>query len=432
MLTLWSTGSRWQEDKTADGVVKGRVTALFLSEAAIRYTPAVTRGIDTPASNCLQDGKHQPGLFFVHVFDTNLLVLYDNKNRFFGGGFMNSLRALKKATFTDVLDYGIFLFRKHFKEILILNLIFNIPAMILLTVFNPVFTEQYGNLLNPAGMVTVDPNEILPSMLTLYAMLFGSVVLQGIYTLTLKNFMEGSIVKIIYSDIVLNRKRTVKQAVKECFSQFGMLLLGRMLYILIQCAVFAVLYIVLVAGMFALSFGIIGMSAAGFTSPKTAVVMGASGILIVAVTIIFILMTVGFFCGKYWMFLPAICIEQQKAGSSIGRCNSIGRNGFFLIGLTFASGYILVWLFPFVVSSVFSIVSLVSGNFDIELLRIGTVITQIFSEILRPLLTCILTALYITLRVKREGLDMEITLRKIRLEEIERRKYLLQEAPDAN
>lgn len=132
------------------------------------------------------------------------------------------------------------------------------------------------------------------------------------------------------------------------------------------------------------------------------------------------------------MFLPAICIEQQKAGSSIGRCNSIGRNGFFLIGLTFASGYILVWLFPFVVSSVFSIVSLVSGNFDIELLRIGTVITQIFSEILRPLLTCILTALYITLRVKREGLDMEITLRKIRLEEIERMKYLLQEAPDAN
>jgi len=53
---------------------------------------------------------------------------------------MESLRPLQRAKFTDVLDYGIFLFRKHFKKLFIINLIFNIPVMLLLAILNPVFT----------------------------------------------------------------------------------------------------------------------------------------------------------------------------------------------------------------------------------------------------------------------------------------------------
>lgn len=344
---------------------------------------------------------------------------------------MVSLRPLQKAGFADVLDYGIFLFRKHFKSLLVINLIFNIPVMLVITILNPVFTEQYWNFINPLDITAINPDEIFSSAITFYAMLFGSLLLQVIYFVTLKNVMEGSIVKILYADVVLEQKKTVKQAVKECFRQFGTLFLGRMLYILIQGVVITVLYIILIAGMFAISFGLVGLIASTYNTPWLALALSSLLILIITVLVFFVLIAVGYYYGRFWMFLPAICIEQQKAGSSISRGGDLGRNGFYIIGLSFTFGYIMFLLFPTVISLVFNIVNTFSGNMDIELFRISTVVTQLFSEILRPLLTCIMTALYITLRVKREGLDIELNLWEIKQEEAEKNKRWFSEAPNA-
>lgn len=342
---------------------------------------------------------------------------------------MNSLRPLQKAKFTDVLDYGIFLFKKHFKKLFIINLVFNIPAMLFITIFNPVFNAQYWRLIVAAR--TMDVN-LFSSMLTMYAMLFGLLALHVIYSVTLMNVAEGSMIKILYADTILNREKTVKQAVKECFKQFGTLSLGRLLYILIQSAVFLVLYIVLLVIMLVFSVNVVGIAAAFSVSSGAGIILVVIGVLAVAAALFFIILTVCYFYGKYWMFLPAICVEQQKAGASFGRCNSLGRNSFFLVGLTFAAGNILVWFFPFVISSVFSTANTLSGNLDVNLLRVSTVLTQLFSEVLRPVVTCILTALYITLRVKREGLDMEMTLWEIKHEDTEKKNRWLQEAPNAN
>lgn len=345
---------------------------------------------------------------------------------------MGALRPLQKANFTDVLDYGIYLFKKHFKSLFIINLIFNIPVMLVLTVFNPIFTEQYWNLLNPTDLEVTGPEEIISSLFTMYAMLFGLLGLQGLYAVTLKNVMEGSIVKIIYADTVLNQKRTVKQVIKECFNQFGTLFLGRLLYILIQSAVFIILYIVLIIVMFAVTFGIAGIVITSFANTGITIVLSVLAALILIGIVFFISLTVAFYYGRYWMFLPAVCIEQKKAGSGIGRCNSLTKGNFFLIGLTMVFGYLFTGLFPLMVNLIFNAVSLYSGNFDVELFRIGTAVTQILSEILRPLITCIMTALYITLRVKREGLDLEMTLWDIKREEAYRKKTWMAEAPDVN
>ncbi|HEY8420891.1 MAG TPA: hypothetical protein VIL05_04015 [Thermoclostridium sp.] len=345
---------------------------------------------------------------------------------------MESLRPLQKAAFTDVLDYGVFLFRKNFKKLFIINLIFNIPVMLLLTILNPIFTQQYWNIFDAADMIAADPGEIFSSIFTLYAMMFGSLALQGIYSVTLKNVIEGSIVKILYADTVLNQNRSIKQVIRECFGQFGTLFLGRLIYILIQCAVFIALYIVFFIGIFMVAFSTMGLAVTSMASPVISVILTVLGVLIALGALFIISILVGYFYGKYWMFLPAICIEQQKAGSSIGRCNDLGKNGFKLIGFSFAFGYMLIWLLPFTVSSAFSVAGLISGDYDVGMIRISTVITQIFSEVLRPLLTCILTALYITLKVKREGLDLEVALWEIKREEIERKKRMHQEAPNAN
>ncbi|HZK26302.1 MAG TPA: hypothetical protein VFD00_02005 [Thermoclostridium sp.] len=345
---------------------------------------------------------------------------------------MKSLRPLQRAAFTDVLDYGIFLFKKHFKKLFIINLIFNIPVMLLLTIFNPVFTQQYWGLVDPNAIIMNTPNEMFSSMFTLYAMLFGSLGLQGIYAITLKNVWEGSIVKILYADAVLNQERTIKQVIKECFNQFGTLLLGRLLYILIQSAIFIAIYIVILIGVFAVVFGIMGIGTTAFIAPWLSVALIILGVLVAIAVILFITITVGALYGRFWMFLPSVCIEQQKAGTSIGRGGSLGKNSFFLVGLTFISANILIGLLPLIVNVSISFISLASGNLDVELFRAGAVVTQLFAEILRPLITCILTALYITLRVKGEGLDMEVTLWEIKKEEQDRKKRWLSEASNAN
>jgi len=337
---------------------------------------------------------------------------------------MESLRPLNKAKFTDVLDYGIFLFKKHFKKIFLLNLMLNIPFLLLTAALNPMFSGYYEKILNQQ----TDPPAMLSSIFSLYAVLFVFLAVYAIHGFTLKNILEGSIVKIIYSDVVLGESRTIKQVMKECFGQFGSILLGRILYNLIQGAVFFVLYIVILFSAFIVSFATMGIFTASVLSPWITVVLAVIGILAAVAVIFFISMTVSFFMGKYWLFLPAICIEQKKAGESIERCNKVGKNSFFLIGFTYLFIYMLVFIFPGVINSIVSLASLLSGSMDISIIMIGSIITQLAGSILQPLIACVLTALYITLRVKREGLDLEIDLWRIKKEEASKARRWTAEA----
>jgi len=343
---------------------------------------------------------------------------------------MDSLRPLRKAAFTDVLDYGVFFFRKHFRKILLLNLMFNLPVMLLIAILNPMLTSQYWGFINPSADIVADPAGIVSSLFTLYAMIFVTLGLYGLHSLTLANMMEGSIIKIIYADAVLKQEKTLKQVIRECFGQFGSMLLGKLLYGLIMAAVLFAVYIIIAIGAFAGTFAFMGLTAVSISTPWVSVVLTILCVLVLVALLLFILILMCFFIGRYRMFLPAICIEQQKAGSSIGRCGNLGKNSFFLISLAYAGGGLLVGLFPGVINISLAIASAISGNLDVTLIQMGTVVTQVFSSVLQPLLTCILSALYITLRVKREGLDIEMALWEIKKEEFDRTQRWVAEAPN--
>lgn len=340
---------------------------------------------------------------------------------------MESLRPLNKANFADVLDYGIFLFKKHFKKIFLLNLMLNIPFLLILAALSPTIANDYKLVLNPEAIES-NPTAIFSSILSLYATLFLFLAVYGIHGITLNNIMEGSIVKIIYSDVILGESRTIKQVVKECFGQFGSMLLGRILYNLIQGAVFIGVYIAVAAGMFIISIAATVVFTAGAVSPWITVVLTVIGVLAAIVLLFFIGLTIYYFMGKYWMFLPAICIEQKKAGESVERCNRIGQSSFYLTGLTYLFIYLIVYLLPGTINSIAALVSVLTGNMDVSVLAVGSIITQLVSSMLQPLITCVLTALYITLRVKREGLDLEIDLWKIKMEEASKARRWTAEA----
>jgi len=186
---------------------------------------------------------------------------------------MDSLRPLRKAAFTDVLDYGVYFFRKHFRKILLLNLMFNIPVMLLITIVSPVFTNQYWDFLGPYADAITEPAELFSSIFTLYAMIFGFLGLYGLHNLTLVNMMEGSIIKIIYADAVLKQEKSLKQVIRESFGQFGSMLLGKILFGLIQAAVFFVVYIIIVIVVLTGTFAMVGLVTADLIAPWLSVIL---------------------------------------------------------------------------------------------------------------------------------------------------------------
>ncbi|NLG89434.1 MAG: hypothetical protein GX494_09550 [Clostridiaceae bacterium] len=334
---------------------------------------------------------------------------------------METLRPLRNARFTDIIDYGFFLYKKHFRKIFLLDLMFYLPFMVLYTIINPVFTDNYLNIFNMSDNMAIEPADFISSIMTLYAMLFGSLLIYMIYWATLNNVFDGSIVKILYADVVLNREKTIGQVVRECFRQFGTLVLGKVLYGMIMSAVGIAVYFIMFIVIFAGTFSLFGLTSA--VLPQ----WGRTVLIIAAVVILFLIFiiiawTVGYFSGMFWMFLPAVCIENKKAGQSIGRCGNLGKKNFVLIGLSYIAGTVIVALFPGIINTVVIVFSSVTGSIDVTLLKIGSVVSQLFAAILQPLFVCIMTALYITLRVKREGLDIEVALWKIIDDNIDKAK----------
>ncbi|NLV63278.1 MAG: hypothetical protein GXY12_07800 [Clostridiaceae bacterium] len=325
---------------------------------------------------------------------------------------METLRPLRNARFTDIIDYGFFLYKKHFRKIFLLDLMFYLPFVVLYTIINPVFTDSYLNFFNTPESIMIEPSELISSMLTLYAMIFGSLFVFIIYWVTLNNVMDGSIIKILYADVVLKKEKTVGQVVRECFRQFGTLVAGKILYGMIMFVIAIALYLIILIGIFVGTFSLFGLfSVASLQWSRIVAIIFAAIILILG--FVFIILAVGYFGGMYWMFLPAVCIENKKAGQSIGRCGNLGKKGFFLIGPSYIAGTVLVAFFPGIINLIVFFVSSVTGSIDVTLWQVGAVVSQLIAAILQPLFVCIMTALYITLRVRREGLDIEVSLWKI-------------------
>ena len=325
---------------------------------------------------------------------------------------METLRPLRNARFTDIIDYGFFLYKKHFWKIFLLDLMFYLPFVVLYTIINPVFTDSYLNFFNTPESIMIEPSELISSMLTLYAMIFGSLFVFIIYWVTLNNVMDGSIIKILYADVVLKKEKTVGQVVRECFRQFGTLVAGKILYGMIMFVIAIALYLIILIGIFVGTFSLFGLfSVASLQWSRIVAIIFAAIILILG--FVFIILAVGYFGGMYWMFLPAVCIEHKRAGQSIGRCGNLGKRSFFLISRSYIAGTVLVALFPSIINIIVFFISSVTGNIDITLWQVGSVVSQLLAAILQPLFVCIMTALYITLRVRREGLDIEVSLWKI-------------------
>ncbi|MBD5786344.1 hypothetical protein IF650_09145 [Cellulosimicrobium terreum] len=220
---------------------------------------------------------------------------------------------------------------------------------------------------------------------TLYSTTIGTALTTGIATPIVSGLLTVSI-----GQSVIGRKA----AVGEVWSQVGRrawFLIGFSLLLLVANTLFIVILVLLVA-------------AAATASPGLAVVMmlvGLAGYLVVIVWV----------GARTGLVTPALALEGKPFWSTVGRTWRLTRGSFWRLVGIYALTYVAMYIVVQILVTPFSIVGvilmgagqLVAGNLVMTLgIAVSTIVLTLF-------VGSVVALLYIDLRMRREGLDVELT-----------------------
>jgi hypothetical protein len=135
----------------------------------------------------------------------------------------------------------------------------------------------------------------------------------------------------------------------------------------------------------------------------------------VAVVILVLLMVIGlglgvaFFAVKYLFGVHAVAIEGKTATGGMARSGELTKKSFWHVAFSYLFGGMLFYTLPLLLTVGASMFLLVSLPAYIAAITA----TQVINAILYPFLVILLTVVYINLKVKKEGLDLELKVDKL-------------------
>lgn len=322
-------------------------------------------------------------------------------------------RALQSMSVGDVIDYSIEIYKRNFKQLTTLALIFYIPFIFIYSAVISYFSADVKNMTSGRGILNNDVENFTYMFMAYYLILLGMLFFYLIYSLTIKPIFDASVVNIIYSDVVHNKNCDLKAVIKESFKNFKKLFINRILYYLILFGIGIGVYIALIIVTFLLILGVASMN---FMPGKSN--FAVSVIVIPVLVIVSILMlvlaavTISYFFAKYGMSIPFIVVENKSSSEAIVRCNDISTKSFRSISMSFALGILLFFTIPAIISA--STQGLVYVNK--VLFMVASTAAQMIVAFLNPYVTTLLTVIFINQKIKTEGLDLEVKVDKMILE----------------
>lgn len=334
-------------------------------------------------------------------------------------------RYLTKMSIGDVLDYSIEIYKRNFKKITILALYFYVPFIFLYTLVISYFSSDLiSNSIVPGkiGSSSSFPFTIMAFYLIIMVMGF----LYLIYSITLKSVMDASIAKIVYSDVTLGNVSALKTIIKDCFKRFSSLLANRVLSYLIIMGIVLGAYFVMVIIILVFTVGGVFLSTSfqkgegAQINTAGAVIAGIFIGLIVVAIFLAILLLVTYIIARYSMGIQSVIIENKTATEGISRCNSLVKKNFWHVSMTYIFGVLLFYTIPTLLTYGAQSLLLVSRNLFIA----AATLVQIATAVINPFITVLLTVLFINLKIKSEGLDLELKV-DILLEEQRARETML-------
>lgn len=312
-------------------------------------------------------------------------------------------RALKKMSAGDIIDYSIEVYKRNFKKVTILSLIFYVPFLFLYSAFTNSFSSvpaifggnRYNTPETGAGYI----------LLILFA-----GILYLFYILTIYAVMSSAVSKVIYDDIVYQRSRKLKTIIKESFKKFPSLFGYKTLFYLIMAGIaFAILIVAsLLIGILSSITGILGV-----TSMESGGYAGV-GIFVVIMIIMYLLLifslivAIGFFYIKFGMGIQVIATENRGATEAISRSLLLSRFNFKSSFGALLFGLILYYFIPTLGTGIVSVLLITDPEAYKSIYFVISTAIQVIQAVFYPFIITLMTVIFINMKINNEGLDLEV------------------------
>jgi Membrane domain of glycerophosphoryl diester phosphodiesterase len=294
---------------------------------------------------------------------------------------------LRPLTLGELLDRSFSLYRHHFS--LFVGLM-AVPSVFTLLV--GMIGQILPEAMNRAG-VGAEPDPI--SMLIVVAVGSLAFVIFFIgYLITYMITLGATTVAV--SELHVGRTATIASAYSHVRSQIGRLLL-LMLAVMVRLAgVFIGLMLIVVVVSIAL-----------------AVVSRPGGAVIALFGTLLAMLAAALFGLRYALSVPALVLEQQGAGHAIRRSVALTRGNLGRTALIVLFAMIISWAGMAIFQGPFMVGAIVAGpetSTGFWLSLAGAVTGTIGGAITGPLMIIALALLYYDVRIRNEGLDMQLML----------------------
>lgn len=330
-------------------------------------------------------------------------------------------RVLRKMSVGDVLDYSIEVYKRNAKKLTLLALIFFVPFMFVYTLVVSYISSEMAGFTKGNVSPGASASDFTYMLLAYNLILVVMVLVYFAYTVTLKAVMDTAVVRVVYSDVVNRTVQDLKSAIKEGFKKLPSLIANKILYGLILCGAVVAVYIVLIVVILIASFSTMPFLVSNPSifsqpvSPVTSTILGIAAAILIIALVIGAVIFISFFITRFGFGVQAIIIEKKSAVEALSRSWKLSKKNFWFLFAVELFGYMIFFTVPILISA---------GAYGIlfvnrSLYVVAATVTQIITSLIYPALTVLTTMLFINLKIKKEGLDLEVKVDEL-LEEQKR------------
>lgn len=326
---------------------------------------------------------------------------------------------LKPMGIGDVLDYSIEVFKSNFKTLALLTLILYLPWVFIESLINGSVlgtnANLFGNMLK--HILEGDYNGYLDEIGTYGSDSFSMSILSNMtsflnmcYGITIKLVYNAAIIKIAYDYAVKNQKQdssfnNVKNNIKEGFGFMPRMMGNAFFFNLIVLGTY---YISIFAAIFVIFFALIFSVNLSFDQLSAGVLI-VFYIMLFALLILAALVCTAFFWVKLVFGANAVVCENASVFDSLKRSWNLSKGYFWQTGLICLFGFILF----FVSGSMLTAASLFVSTISKALFVLLYTVTNILNGFLYPFIMIFITLAFINIKIKKEGLDLEVKVQSM-------------------